>query len=64
MYDLMKNVQFQKKKKKRERIMKAEVHENIAATSKKFRLQSVAVFLLEVIVLPHAVKVWFCSFFR
>ena len=44
-------------------IMKAKVQENIAATSKKkYRLQSVAVFLLEVIVLPHAVKVRLCSF--
>ena len=54
------NVLFNSIQKKR--IMKAEVHENIAATSKKFRLQSVAVFLLEVIVLPHAVKVRLCSF--
>ena len=40
--------------------MKRDIHENIAATSKKLRLQSVAVFLLEVIVLPHAAKVRLC----
>ena len=54
MYDLMSVVKKRSISKKREE--KNNENENISATSKKLTLQSAGEFLLEVIVLPHAVK--------